>query len=229
MTTICIPEPPPSACGEVQEDGVYMRGLGGGGWGGGSGTRYVFTAIWPPAGDDSQIVTGASKRTVPRIVNLDAVLAYLPESEWLLAQSRSNYLAKRWEDHETVVFGMPARRRLDWGILEGVKTVKEAQETLQGLKPHPRIWQNAGNGVMRLSRVTLENERLHPLVQAAHEAWKQQIPFLVLARMHEIVRRCGKQDQEARSGAYYVIECLAAEDLFALQLEDIDVQDFNLA
>lgn len=218
---LCIPEPPPSACGDVQEGGLYLRGAGGGAWGGGeNGTDYLFTAIWPAAGDDSGIVTAAKTRTVPRVVDMDAVLAYAPEQDWLIAQSRSNWLAKNWEQLEVQVFGMPAKERLGEGILEDITTVKEAQEFLQALRPNPAHWQNAGRTIHAISRQTVEKERLHSAVLQAYKHWQQGVPFLVLARMHELYRRCRAGDEEIRQRVLTVIEYLAPEDRFWLQLEN---------
>jgi hypothetical protein len=155
-----------------------------------------------------------------RVVDMNAVLNYAPESDWLIAQSRSNWLAKNWEDLEVQVFGMRARERLGEGILEGIETVKDAQELLQALRPDPRHWQIAGRTLHSLSRLTVEEERLHGLVLQAFKNWQQGVGFLALARMHELYRRCGADNEEIRQRVLTVIEYLAPEDRFWLQLEN---------
>lgn len=217
-TTIVITDPPESRCGTVKRDGTYLRGVGGGGWGGGSGgVRMLGTAIWPARGDASGVVTQATKRTVPRVVAADAVLANAPEPDWLAAQSKKNWLKGNWEKFDERVFGMPARRRLDNGFLAGITSIDEAASRLQALTfngQHATV----GRRLQILSRLTVDNEAVHPVSLDAWRSYKEGQPFLVLARMHEIVGR-NQIDLGTADAALAVMQAIAPEDMFWRQLE----------
>lgn len=213
---VCIGEPRPSACGEVQEDAIYLRGTGAI-FGGGEGTAYLFTAVYPAPGDATGVVTG-TRHTVPRVVHAEAVLSNMPEADWLAASSEIHYVERLWGQRAEHVYGMSLRRRLDHGILEGVTTAEEAQAILLGMKPENLSWGQAGRAINRLSKLTVEKESLHSLVQDAYDAWRQGKVWRVLACLHLLLAR-KNISSEVRTQALAVLECIAPEDRFWLELE----------
>lgn len=220
---ICIPQPPDRACGSVKTKKTYLRGQGGGGWGGGEGgTNYLFIPIVPPLGDESGVVTETSRRTIVRLIDLDVALSGAPEADWLIGNSLTNYLDKQWELHEVTVFGMLARQRLGNGIMEDVDSVAEAQQRLLAMKPDPRTWRSVGSGLAALARYTVENDALHTLVLGARNAHAKDKPFLVLARMHELLLR-KRVPSDVRARAVSIVGQLAAEDEFWVALRDTEV------
>jgi hypothetical protein len=214
---VCINEPPPSACGQVKEDAIYLRGTGGGGWGGGEGTAYKFTAVYPAPGDATGVVTG-TKYTTPRVVHAEAVLANMPEADWLASSSEVHYVERLWAQRAEHVYGMPLRRRLDHGILDGVTTAEEAQAVLLGMKPADCSWPQAGPAISRLSKLTVEKENLHGLVQDAYDAWRQGKVWRVVACLHLLLAK-KNLPRPVRTQALAALECIAPEDRFWLEME----------
>lgn len=218
MDNIIIPEPPPSACGYVKEGGVYVRGAGGGGWGGGKdGTGYLIVAVFPAPGDETGLVTG-TQRTTLRIVDADAVLANEPEEDWLIAQSRVNHLEKRLAEGADSIFGMPAKRRLNKGFLEGVTDPMEAQQRLLALQPDGE-WRQVGRAINQLSRLTVDAERFHPLVMAAWAGFRAGKPWKVLAHMHELLDR-KRLPEDIKQRALTVLETVMPAECYWRKIED---------
>lgn len=220
--SVVIKNPPESACGNVQPGGTYLRGVGGGGWGGGDdGVLLLGTAIWPARGDASGVVTKATKRTTPRTVDATAVLANAPEKDWLVAQSKDNWLDRNWQKFDQHAFGMPARERLDNGILAGVTSIEEAAEILQAITFNghgPSI----GRRLEILTHITVTDQRLHPVSLEAWRAFKAGHPYLVLARLHDLLNR--RPGMDAADAAYAAMELIAPEDMFWRQLQkEIDL------
>lgn len=220
--TVVIADPPESACGHVQPGGTYLRGVGGGGWGGGGGGVLMLgTAIWPARGDASGVVTKATKRSTPRVVDAAAILANAPERDWLVAQSKTNWLNNNWQKFDQHALGMPARERLDNGILAGVTSIEEAAAMLQALTFNGHR-ASIGKRLEILAHITVTDQRLHPVSLEAWRAFKAGHPYLVLARLHDLLNRHPGMD--AADAAYAVMELIAPEDMFWRQLQkEIDL------
>lgn len=214
-SVVCIPEPPRSRCGYVKEGGVYVRGTGGGGWGGGDGTAYLFTAVYPAPGDASGVVTSTRQTTV-RVVDAEAVLANMPEADWLCGSSEKHYVKRLWAQRAEHVYGMPLTRRLNHGILEGVTTAEEAQEILIAMVPG-RSWGQIGRAIGRLSTMTVTKENLHGFVQDAYSAWQHGKVWQVLACLHMLLRK--NLPSDIRTQAMNTLELVAPEDRFWLEME----------
>lgn len=210
---VYIPEPPPSACGNVVDDGIYVRGIGGGGWGGGEGgSAHLITPLWPPRGDNSGIVT-STPRTTPRVVVADAVLAGLPEEQWLAASSQQHYWKREWAAQTAYWAGMTLRRRLNNGILLGVTDQDEALQRLLALAPQGSDWQQVGgllNGISHVTKAMTGN--VHSLVMDAYLAWKENKPWRVLALTHMLLDK--RRPKDIRSDLLNLLGLIAPDDMY---------------
>lgn len=215
--TVYVPDPPPSECGDVEDDGLYIRGIGGGGWGGGrDGIIPLITPIVPPAGGASGIVTSSTKRSTLRLVDGDAILAHRPEKDWLVGSSRDAWAQHDWHKIHEDIFGMPLAERLDHGACEGME-LNEAVVTLAGRQLSASAWNDLGVYARRIGSRTISDDGLHAITLRLLSAWKRRQADAYLARLHELVRK--PKTENVREHALKAMRIISAADALWMEVE----------
>lgn len=190
---VYVLNPPPSECGDVVDQGLYIRGIGGGFGGGGGGFIPLITPIVPPAGDPSGIVTATTKRSTLRLVDGDAILGHRPETEWLVGSSREAWAKQDWQQFHEDIFGMPLAERLENGWCEDME-LSEAAVTLANRQLSATAWNDLGVWARRIASRTVSNDGLHAITLRLISAWKRRQADAFLARLHELARRPKTED-----------------------------------